>query len=180
MEAVHRYHEAATYCCKNLLPPSSLSCSSLTHSTRSTMASKLSCRYFACLILVSVKPRCSSDIYRTHSIRFCRVSSPSFSISSGLRFGLMHRTSSWSYSSSSSRNSTLSLSLGIIIVPLLFLLPNLGRSRFCEFILSIDESDEIECVGEARGWPAEGGTVFMDGTGSDDKPNDAMDVVVCW
>ena len=46
--------QRATYDCRNLLPPSSFSCSDLTISTRSTISIRLAWRAFACLTKVSV------------------------------------------------------------------------------------------------------------------------------
>lgn len=62
----------------------------------------------------------------TYSMRLRRASSPSFSMTSLVLLGLMLRTSSGSYSSSPGAISTRGLSLGMIMVPLLFRLPSLG------------------------------------------------------
>lgn len=98
--------DRCTHDCKNLLPPSSLSCSSRTVSTRSTIACKLVCNILAC------------------SMRSLRASSLSFSSSVLLRRGDIARTSS----SSSSSSTTIGWLLSTIIVPLLFRLPNPGRT----------------------------------------------------
>lgn len=68
---------------------------------------------------------------RTYSISACRASVPIFSISSLLRRGLMVLASPSSYSSSLS--STCSLSRGIMMVPLDFLLPRRGRPGLSRF-----------------------------------------------
>lgn len=94
-----------TYDCRNLLPPSSFSCSLLTVSTRSTMACKLVCRTFAC------------------SMRSFRASSPSSSTSALFRRGDMVRTS---FSSRSVSTTVVADSRDTIIVPLLFRLPIFG------------------------------------------------------
>jgi len=94
------------YDCKNLLPPSSFSCSLLTVSTRSTIACKLVWSIWAC------------------SMRSRLASSPSLSTSSLFRLGDIARTSS---SSKSESTTVVGASRETIMVPLLFLLPSFGR-----------------------------------------------------
>lgn len=132
------------------MPPSSFSCSILTASTRSTMAIRLALSACACLRRILLAQR--NYAYAgsvTYSTRLRRASSPSFSMTSLVRLGLMLRTSSGSYSSSPGAISTRGLSLGMIMVPLLLRLPSLGLAASRRPRVGISSSDElVESGGE--------------------------------
>lgn len=90
------------------------------------------------------------DKSRTHSIRLFLASAPSLSMSAVLRRGLMHLTSCSSYSSSPGLISHRGLSRGIIIVPLLFLLPSFGRRNRGDVVVVAVLSSE-DRSGEDKG-----------------------------
>lgn len=127
--------EVVTYDCRNLLPPSSFSCSLLTVSTRSTMACRLVCSIWAC------------------SMRSRLASSLSLSTSSLFRRGDMARTSS---SSKSESTTVVGASRETIMVPLLFLLPSLGLPRR-ELDLPLPSSSLTTALESGEGseeWPS--------------------------